>query len=118
MEWIPIIFIFPAETSNNCTPIGIHGKLSLCGYSLEMDQAILLQPGIQQEFNYTLCSPQLPEFDGSDYIQFRWLQTDSFFTNNNHRDVWSLENVTIDFVNVEGMSCMMLDESFENSSLE
>ena len=83
-----------------------------------MDQAVLLQQNIQQEFHYTLCSPQLPEFDGSYYIQFRWLQTTSFITDSNHRDVWSIDNVTIDFVNVEGMSCMMLDESFENNSLK
>ena len=120
MEWIPIAFIFPAMSrrSDNLIPIGTLGNLSLRGYSLEMDQAVLLERGCQQKFNYTLCAPQLPEFDGSGYIQFRWLQTDSIYTSNNHRDVWSLDNVTIDFVNMEGMSCMMLDESFESNSLK
>ena len=120
MEWIPIVFIFPEETSDyiNRIPIGTHGNLRLRGYSLEMDQAVQLQPGIQQKFNYTLCASQLPEFNGSDYIQFRWLQTTSLITRNNHRDVWSIDNVTIDFINVEGMGCIMFDESFENNSLK
>ena len=118
MEWIPIVFIFPNRRVSNDIPIGTPDNLSLRGYSLEMNQAVRLQQSIQQKFKYTLCSPQLPDFDDSDYIQFRWLQTSSFDNNNNHRDVWSLDNVTIDFVNVEGMSCMMLDESFENNSLK
>ena len=120
MEWIPIVFIFPTKTSStsNNIPIGKNGNLRLRGYSLEMDQEVLLQRNIQQEFHYTLCSHQLPDFNGLDYIQFRWLQTDSFVTDHNHRDVWSLDNVTIDFVNMEGMSCMRLDESFENNSLK
>ena len=120
MEWIPIVFIYPTAFRENLNviPIGTLDNLSLRGYHLEMDQAVLLQPGIQQVFNYTICGPQLPEFDGSDYIQFRWLQTDLSITNSNHRDVWSLDNVTIDFVNMEGMSCRMLDESFESNSLK
>ena len=120
MEWIPIVFVFPRETAapQSLIPIGTLDNLSLRGYSLEMDQAVLIQPGIQQEFNYTICGPQLPKFNGSEYIQFRWLQTSQLLTNNNHKDVWSLDNVTIDFVDVEGMSCMMLNESFESNSLK
>ena len=55
------------ETSltSNSIPIGTHGNLRLRGHSLEMDQAVLLQRNIQQEFNYTLCASQLPEFYGS-----------------------------------------------------
>ena len=120
MEWIPIVFIFPVEISSdpNRIPIGKHGNLSLRGYSLEMDQAVLLQRDIQREFSYTLCASQVHAFYISDYIQFRWLQTSTFNNNNNHRDVWSLDNVTIDFVNVEDLNCTPLDESFENNSLK
>ena len=89
MKRIPIAFIFSIESRANQNPIpmGTHDNLSLCGYSLEMDQVVLLQQDYQRKFNYTLCSPQLPEFYGSDYIQFRWLQTSEFNNNNNHRDV-------------------------------
>ena len=120
MEWIPIVFIYPtASRESQNIPIGTLGNLSLRGYHLEMDKEVLLQRNVQQEYNYSLCAPQLTKFNNFDYIQFRWLQT-SFFNEDidSPKDAWSLDNVTIDFVSSEGFNCTSLEESFENSSIE
>ena len=119
MEWIPVSFIFPTTNSgNNRITIGTFGNLSLREYSLEMDQEVLLRRNHALEFSYTLCVPKLSQFIGFDYIQFRWLETTQFtYLNNSSKDVWSLDNVKIDFVNPKGLTCLLLDETFESSSL-
>ena len=121
MEWIPVVFIYPSVTStgpSDPASIGTLGNLCLHGYDLEMDQAFLLERNHQQDFNYTLCAPQLSQLYVPDYIQFRWLQTSLFQNNNNPKDVWSLGNIKIDFASSDVLNCMTFDEIFENSSLK
>ena len=120
-EWIPIAFIYPSVTSRappDPAPIGTLNNLRLRGYDLEMHQAFLLKENHKQEFKYTLCAPQLSQLYVPDYIQFRWLQTSLFQNDNNSKDVWSLDNIIIDFVSLDILDSMTFEELFENSSFK
>ena len=118
MEWIPIVYIYPNNFTVSSYPIeiGLLNNLCLRGYNLDMDQLILLEVGAERNFSFTLCATDLYGIN-SDDIQFRWLQTSRFLTSNETKDVWSLDNIKINFVEI-GSNNLILEESFENSFLE
>ena len=118
MEWIPLVFIYPSlyTLPDNLIPIGNLSDFILRGYRLEMDGLIHHMDNLSRDYSFTICVHQQPEFNGSDYVQFRWLQTNQFISTINSRCLWSLDNVKIDFVDSDDLRCSMHDTSFENTS--
>ena len=118
MEWIPIVYIYPNNFTGPSYPIeiGLLNNLRLRGYNVDMDQLILLEVGAEGNFSFTLCATDSCGIN-DDYVQFRWLQTSRFITSNMTRDVWSLDNIKIYFVEMD-YNNLILEESFENSFLE
>ena len=118
MEWIPIIYIYPNNFTVPSSPINIGLLYDTClrGYNLDMNQLRLLQVGDEQNFHVTLCATELSGIN-ADNVQFRWLQTSQFISSRQTRDVWSIDNIKINFVEM-GNNNLILEELFENSLLK
>lgn len=61
---------------------------------------------------------QLCGFKLSDSFQFRWLQTSMLGKNSKPNDVWSLDDIMIHFVSETGVRSVLLDDSFDSTTLE
>ena len=58
-------------------------------------------------------------FNISDSIQFRWLQTSSIMTNNDIlRDVWILDNLEISITTYEHGNVQLFKETFDGGILK
>ena len=57
--------------------------------------------------------------DDFETIQFRWLQTSRFRGDLVHpKDVWSLDNVNISFIDSRGEETILLEDSFNSDQLK
>ena len=108
-EWIPIRFIF-----NNMNDkiiaiyIGAPGEdFRLRGYKVEQS---MVSEG-WNKFEILICN-----FSLSDSLQFRWLQT-SNVQPNKIRDVWFMDNITINLMLPSSRS-NLLEEEFNRENLK
>ena len=103
--WIPIAFIVRRDQLDRNDYIlvgdGDSGNVLIRDYQTELKNAT-------NEINIeTICG-----FENSvDSVQFRWLQTCRFGTDNPVRDAWTLEDVLITFQDGEDVSFVLFNSS-------
>ena len=110
-EWIPIKYIyFGTDESNDIFSIGsFSDNFTIRGYFVD------------QCFNVTSSRIKINicNFNTSDIVQFRWLQTSEINTNiNRSRDVWIIDEIEISVVTPDLDSVTLLNETFDSGSLE
>ena len=114
-EWIPVSYTYADDNNENMIDIGRKNGFSLRGYILESRSLQFTENSDQATF--TLCNFRIPNFNVSDYFQFRWLQT-SRLNRENDNELWNIESVTITFVDCVGNKTVLLNESLASNNLK
>ena len=105
-EWIPIRFLYTNSRNEAAIDIGEPGEnFTIRGYRVE-----------QLKYKKRMVRVNVSNHNSSDSIQFRWMQTSRFNTDK-LRDLWTLDNIGINFVS-GGISTGLLHDNFENGSLK
>ena len=107
LEWIPVAYYFlsdPNLESDRNLFIGdmIGDILIMRGYQVVQSE---VPPGNPSPFMIQVC-------DLSGPVQFRWLQTASFFADGSYRDIWILDNVEIYHQDESGEQRKLLEDTF------
>ena len=107
--WIPItLAILSGRTDrNNVLSIGTpdtEGNVLIRGYSFELKETSL---GVNTRHSVTICDFE----DSVESVQFRWLQTCTFLSNETVRDAWTLNNVLITYQDGKNGSFVLFDGS-------
>ncbi len=108
-EWIPIKFIYYNNLINSSnTLISDINNYSIRGYTMfnVINNSI-------NSVRLTLCG-----FNSSDSIRFRWLQTSLKIRDFSSREVWILDDVTINLVQSQVTKFNILHESFSEPQLK
>jgi len=108
-EWIPLQFLHTNTHTHDNAPHDIgepNTTVLIRGYEVET----------LKMKDKTVVRVNISNIDPSDSIQFRWMQT-STFKSNAIRDVWTLDNVTINFIS-GGNSMGLLHDGFDNGSVK
>lgn len=110
--WIPIIFLFQTEhIQNEDLRIGTQDNLEIRGYRVDK---IMSPIGDGTEFSVQVC-----DFDQQlDFIQLRWLQTSKFNDREIAKDVWSVDDIRVDYEPEEGKEACLLEDSFDDDQLK
>ena len=106
-EWIPIRFLYCTIKTSAIESIiiGEHGgNFRLRGYKVEQSKA---SDG-WNKFEIQVCN-----FSLNDSLQFRWLQT-SMFLLGGIKDVWFVDNITINLVQPSSRKSLLVEEFSEN----
>ena len=106
-KWIPIRFMYSSIARNTSSIyIGEPGEL-FRGYKVEQSTA---------SDGWNKLDIQICSFSLNDSLQFRWLQT-SVFTPGGIKDVWFMDNITINLV-LPSSNCILLVDDFNNENLK
>ena len=108
-EWIPIRFTYFSKTStNNAVNIGNFGEdFRLRGYKVQQS---MVSDGLSKS------EIQVCNFNLSNSVQFRWLQT-SLFRRDGIKDVWFMDNINITLVVQPSRHNLLMDD-FNTKNLE
>ena len=108
-EWIPIRFTYFSKTgTNNAVNIGNFGEdFRLRGYKVQQS---MVSDGLSKS------EIQVCNFNLSNSVQFRWLQT-SLFRSDGIKDVWFMDNINITLVVQSSRHNLLMDE-FNTKKLE
>ena len=105
-EWIPIAFYFVMDPNIGDRGIDFSsntsGSLLVRGYQFEQFEVPAGDPTV---FGVQVCGLVGP-------VQFRWLQTSRYNGNGEFRDLWSLDDVAINYQDDTGEQIQLLKESF------
>ena len=114
-EWIPLILVYHNTTNSNIEELD---NFTLRGFTLENRlRPVVVSNSLKETISLKLCGKPISNPSIHDHFQFRWLQTSKFSKGSTPKDLWSLDDVKISFVNSSG-STVLLEESFENNTLE
>ena len=108
-EWIPITYVFRSNDRNNAINISDGGGIR--GY--EVNEVLQGGNNSTEDIKVDICN-----FNISDSIQFRWLQTSSIASNDFLRDVWILDNLEISINTCEHGTVQLLKETFDEGILK
>ena len=107
--WIPITFAILRGNTGRSDFFSIgtpdtEGNFLIRGYSSELNE---ISHGANTRHSVTIC-----DFEDSVHsVQFRWLQTCRFNTNEQVRDAWTLDNVLITYQDGKNGSFVLFDGS-------
>ena len=107
--WIPITLAILSGYTGRSIYFSIgtadtEGNVLIRGYSSELNE---ISRGANTQHSVTICDFE----DSVDSVQFRWLQTCIFNTNEQVRDAWTLDNVLITYQDGKNGSFVLFDGS-------
>ena len=108
-EWIPITYVFRRYDRKN--KINISDGDGIRGY--EVNEVRQHGDNSTQDIMVHICN-----FNISDSIQFRWLQTSIIENNDFLRDVWILDNLEISISTCEHGIVQLFKEDFDGGILK
>ena len=108
-EWIPITYVF--RNSNRSNAINIFDGGGIRGY--EVNKVRRGGNNSSEDIKVDICN-----FNISDSIQFRWLQTSTIKSNDIVRDVWILDNLEISINTSEHGNVQLFKETFDGGILK
>ena len=103
-EWIPITYVFRSN-ANKTSDGGIRGY--------EVNKVRLYNNNATEDIIVDICN-----FNISDSIQFRWLQTSNITDNDILMDVWILDNLDISINTSEHGNVQLFKETFDGEILK
>ena len=112
LDWIPLSYAYfkNGSSSNRDGNISL-GNVTyegIRGYPLPKTRVIYGKTIARQ--NLLLCG-----LNGTEYFQFRWLQTSQFNPSPPFKDTWILDDIRIDLLSGNGQHLSLINESFSNS---
>ena len=108
-EWIPSTYVFRSYVRNNAINISDGGGIR--GY--EVNEVHRGGNNSTKDIMVDICN-----FNISDSIQFRWLQTSTIQSNDFLRDVWILDNLEISINTSEHGNVQLFKETFDGGILK
>ena len=102
-EWIPLKYIYYRGDRRTDEIIRMDESF-IRGYMVE-------QTSLSEDNSSINATIDICNFNISDFIQFRWLQTS--YVNSGVRDVWILDNIKISIVTSEHGNIVLLSETFD-----
>ena len=107
--WIPITLAILSGNTGRSIFFSIgtadtEGNILIRGYSSELNA---ISRGANTRHSVTICDFE----DSVDSIQFRWLQTCTFRSDDPVRDAWTLDNVLITYQDGKNGSFVLFDGS-------
>ena len=104
-EWIPITYVFKRKNSSTSDGGSIRGY--------EVNKVRLYNDNVTEDIIVDICN-----FNISDSIQFRWLQTSNITDNDILRDVWILDSLEISINTSEHGNVQLFKETFDGEILK
>ena len=108
-EWIPITYVFRRYNRSNAINILDGGGIR--GY--EVNEVHRDSNNSTEDITVDICN-----FNISDSIQFRWLQTSTILSDDALRDVWILDNLEISINTSEHGNVQLFKETFDGGILK
>ena len=103
-EWIPLKYIYYRGDEDTRTDEIHMDESNIRGYMVE-------QTRLSEDNSSTNATIDICNFNVSDFIQFRWLQTSS--VDSGLQDVWILDNIKISIATSEHGNITILSETFD-----
>ena len=108
-EWIPITYVFRRVDRNGAINISDGGGIR--GY--RVNEARQNGSNSTAKIMVDICN-----FNSSDSIQFRWLQTSTIQNDEIIKDVWILDNLEISITTSEHGNVQLFNEAFDGVTLK
>ncbi len=112
-SWIPINLIIPIRNRflGPSITIGNKANLEIRGYAVNFTTGDI---DTRASYFFQIC-----DYDQQvDSFQLRWLQTSYVDIRNAYKDVWSIDNVLVEYEPVEGVKVDLLKDSFDDEQIK